>query len=251
MKLNRRKKIAWLIVGFLFLLIFFNPSPMNVDWRTASRESANIAPLPHVEHAAQVQIYSAKAFSWRGKFSVHTWIATKEKDAAQYQVYHVVMWGMRDGRGVVSVSEDIPDRCWYGACPEIIFSASGEKAEMMIPQIYEAVKSYPYPNYYQAYPGPNSNSFTSYVMREVPGFNIALPTNAIGKDWLCCGKFFSITESRTGFQFSLYGMFGFTIGLIEGVEFNVIGFSFGIDFIRPALKLPIIGRVGFRSNAFF
>jgi len=31
----------------------------------------------------------------------------------------------------------------------------------------------------------------------------------------------------------------------EGLEVNVAGLSFGMDVKRPALKLPLIGRVGF------
>ena len=216
---------------------------MALDWQTASRESANIAPLAHLETEAQVQIYTAKAFSWRGKFSVHSWLATKEKNADSYLVYHVLMWGSAYGGGVIAVQKDIPDRYWYGAKPTIIFSAKGKKAEKMIPEIYQAVNSYPYPNYYCAYPGPNSNSFISHIMRLVSGFNAPLPSNAIGKDWIHKGRFFGISETRSGFQFSLYGMLGFTIGLFDGIEINIIGLSFGIDFIRPALKLPIIGRL--------
>jgi hypothetical protein len=74
-----------------------------------------------------------------------------------------------------------------------------------------------------------------------------LPNNAIGKDWLCGKIFFAISESGTGLQFSLYAMLGVIVGLSEGIEINIIGLSCGIDFLRPALKLPIIGRVGLKK----
>ncbi len=221
-----------------------------MDWRTASRESAKIAPLAHLEPEAQVQIYAAKAFSWRGKFSVHTWLATKEKNADAYLVYQALLWGTYYSGKTIVVEKDLPDRYWYGARPEIIFSATGSKAEEMIPQIYAAVNSYPYSNFYFAYPGPNSNTFISHIMRSVRGFNVCLPSNAIGKDWLCNKGFFAVSESRTGFQFSFYAMLGFTVGLIEGLEFNIIGLSFGIDFLQPALKLPIIGRIDLLPSKF-
>jgi hypothetical protein len=41
-------------------------------------------------------------------------------------------------------------------------------------------------------------------------------------------------------------MFGIMIGLLDGIEINLFGLSLGIDFLYPALKLPIIGRVGFK-----
>ncbi len=231
------------IFAFILLLIIFNPAPLRGDWSKASRASANLVPLAHLDKEAKVQIYSAKAFAWRGKFSVHTWIAIKEKDAANYLVSHVALWNQYYSNSVIAIEEDLPDRYWYGAKPSIIFSVEGKKAEKMIPQIYDAIKSYPYPTFYRAYPGPNSNTFVSHIMRNTKGFYTTLPSNAIGKDWLN-NNIFSISESRTGIQFSLYGLFGFTIGLIDGVEVNLIGFNFGIDFIRPGLKLPIIGRVG-------
>lgn len=238
--------ILYLVILAVALLVIFNPSPLDVNWQTASRESANLVALAQDDAEAQVQIYSAKAFSWRGKFSRHTWIATKEKNADTYLVYHVLLWGTYFGAdGVVVVSEDLPDRYWYGSKPEIIFSLSGEEAEKIIPQIYAATESYPYQKSYRAYPGPNSNTFVSHVIRSIPNFKVALPNNAIGKDWLCDEngvKFFSFSESKTGVQFSLYGLLGLTVGLVEGIEINIIGLSFGIDFRRLGIKLPAVGE---------
>ncbi len=236
------------IILFVAALVYFNPKASENSWDKASRDSANLVPSALKTPEAQVQIYSAKAYSWRGKFSQHTWIATKEKDAASYKIYYVVLWGTYLGSdGVVVIQDDLPDRLWFDAKPEIIFSKSGEEAQKMIPQIQAAAKSYPYQNLYRAYPGPNSNTFVSHVIRQVPDLKVALPNNAIGKDWLCDKngvKFFALTESKTGLQFSFYGMFGIIFGLVEGIEINIIGLSFGIDFLKPALKLPAIGRVG-------
>jgi hypothetical protein len=220
----------------------------NNDWSKATRESAKIAPLPNEEPEALVQLYAAKAWSWRGNFSVHSWIAMKEKNADSYITFQVMAWGQYFGApGVVVIMKDVPDRYWYGSKPEMIFAAKGKKAENMIPQIYAAVNSYPYQNFYRTYPGPNSNSFISHIMRLTSGFDVALPTNAIGKDWIHRGKFFGLTETRSGVQFSIFGMLGLTIGLREGIEINIIGLSFGIDFLRPALKLPIFGRVAIKK----
>lgn len=215
----------------------------NSNWTTASRQSANLVPLPQNDSQARVQIYSARAFSWRGRFSVHTWIATKEKDAASYVVYHAALWNAWRGGSVVMSETDIPDRYWYGAKPEIIFSAKGEAAEKMIPQIYRAVEEYPCHETYRAYPGPNSNTFVSHIIRKVDGIKMALPTNAIGKDYLC-RDFVATSEAKSGIQFSFYGLFGLILDWREGVEVNIIGLSFGLDFLHPAINLPLIGRIG-------
>jgi len=234
-----------LLLLFTFALIYFNPKAGTNNWDKANRDSANLVPPAAQTPEAQVQIYTAKAYSWRGKFSQHTWIATKEKDAENYLVHYVVLWGTHFGSdGVVVTQEDLPDRFWFDAKPEIIFAAKGGEAEKLIPQIYAAIAKYPYPKTYRAYPGPNSNSFTSFVIRNVEGLKTALPNNAIGKDFLCSkngAKFFALTESKTGVQFSFFGMFGILVGLVEGIEINLIGLSFGIDFLHPAIKLPGVG----------
>lgn len=243
------KKLLVTIIILFTVIIYFNPKATNLGWQEASRETAGLVPLAKDDAEAKVQIYSAKAFSWRGKFSQHLWIATKEKDAESYLVHYVVFWGKHLGSdGVVITQKDLPDRYWYSAKPEIIYSLSGKEAETIIPKIYEAIKIYPYKDYYRAYPGPNSNTFISFVIRQIPELKVALPNNAIGKDWLCDekgAKFFAFSESKTGVQFSFYGMFGIILGLVEGIEINIIGISFGIDFLHPGLKLPGIGRVGF------
>ena len=246
---KKSKMLLLLLIIFTFALIYFNPKAGTNTWDKASRESVNLVASPQEVSEAQVQFYSAKAYSWRGKFSQHTWIATKEKNAESYLVYQVVLWGTYFGAdGVVVVKPDQPDRRWFDARPEIIYSAAGEEAEKLIPQIQAATKSYPYQKFYRAYPGPNSNTFLSHVIRKIPDLKIALPNNAIGKDWLCDKngvKFFAISESKTGVQFSFFGMFGIILGLVEGLEINIIGLSFGVDFMRPAFKLPGVGRVGF------
>ena len=68
----------------LLLLLTFVSACSNQDWRTASREAAGIAPDPGIEKAAVIEFYAADAFSWRGWFAVHTWVATKAENDAEY-----------------------------------------------------------------------------------------------------------------------------------------------------------------------
>ena len=216
----------------------------NRDWRTASRESAGIAPDPALTPEAVVQLYAARAFNWRGIFGVHTWIATKGPGAHAYVVYQVVGWRLYRGLPVVSVQEDIPDRLWFDSRPRIMADLRGAAAERAIPGIRDAAESYPYPESYRLWPGPNSNTFTAYVARRVPELKAALPSNALGKDYLEEGAFLAPTPSRTGWQLSLYGVLGVALGAQEGLEINLFGLVFGIDVARPALKLPFIERIG-------
>jgi hypothetical protein len=45
-------------------------------------------------------------------------------------------------------------------------------------------------------------------------------------------------------QVSLLGLLGLVAGWEDGLEVNVLGLSFGLDVKDPALKLPIVGRLG-------
>lgn len=218
------------------------------DWRTASRESAGLAPLPAQHPDAVVQIYAARAINWRGWFAVHTWIATKDRGSDRYVIYQVMGWQLYHSGQALMIRDDIPDRSWFGARPYVVETLTGETAESAIPKIRAAAQSYAYPDAYRLFPGPNSNSFVSHVIRSVPELRVELPPHAIGKDWIGRGDFFGPSETKTGWQFSLYGLLGLTIGRGEGIEINILGLSFGIDVLHPALKLPFVGRLGVRDG---
>lgn len=66
---------------------------------------------------------------------------------------------------------------------------------------------------------------------------------AVGKDYLFDGVF-APTPSGTGYQLSLGGVVGVLVALEEGIEVNILGLGIGVDLMRPALKLPGIGRLG-------
>lgn len=220
----------------------------RTDWRTASRESAGLSADPSQVREALVQVYAARAFRWRGWFAVHSWVALKERDATFFEVIDVVGFRGRRGQPVVGVREDQPDRRWYGAEPELLQEVRGEAAEQAIHDLRAAVADYPYQADYRVYPGPNSNSFISYLLRNVDALTVELPPHAIGKDWLHCGWPLAWSESGSGLQVSLLGLTGFTLGLAEGIEINLIGLTFGVDLLAPALKLPLIGRLGFSDR---
>ena len=78
---------------------------------------------------------------------------------------------------------------------------------------------------------------------QVPELEIHLPSNAVGKDFLPGGGLFAAAPSGSGFQVSLYGLIGILLAAREGLEVNLLGLSLGVDPVRPALKLPALGRL--------
>ncbi|WP_290652909.1 DUF3750 domain-containing protein [Idiomarina sp.] len=154
------------------------------DWRTASRESAGLAPDPAIQQQAVIEAYAADAFGWRGWFAVHTWLAVKPANADQYTVYEVVGWGVENGRDALRVYQTpTPDRYWYGAKPEKLLSITGEKAAQLIPRIQEVSQNYPWMDEYEAVPGPNSNTYPAWVALQIPELGLKLPFSAIGSGY--------------------------------------------------------------------
>ncbi len=212
------------------------------SWRTAARHSAGLAPDPaRLADTAIVQVYAAATFGWRGYFAVHPWIIYKRAGETAYTRYDVIGWG----RGtVVRRNYALPDGLWFGATPNVLVDHRGDGVNAMIDAIEAAIARYPFADEYRSYPGPNSNTFLAHIGREVPALRLDLPANAIGKDYRPVTRPLGVSSSGSGLQFSLLGLLGLSIGVQEGVELNLLGLNFGVDFNRPALRLPAIGRLG-------
>ncbi len=218
--------------------------PEGVPWYAARRDASGLAPDPKTTQEAVIQAYAARAVGWRRAVAVHTWIVVKPSGADRYSRYEVMGWGVGQGAPAVRVDRTGPDNYWFGAEPELLLDRRGPGVDALIEQVKAAVAAYPYPQSYVTWPGPNSNTFTAFVAREVPELELSLPPTAIGKDYLAGGALLGKAPSGTGLQVSLLGVAGVTLAKNEGIEINVLGFTFGISAFPFALKLPGIGSLG-------
>lgn len=213
------------------------------DWRTASREPAGLAPDPRTTPEAVVQVYSARAVGWRGYAGVHTWFAVKRSNAAHFEVYEIIGYRLKRTGTALVRHQRAPDGFWFGNRPELLSDLRGPGVDEVITRLEAAVEAYPYAHTYRVWPGPNSNTFTAFVARQVPELRVDLPATAIGKDylgWVPVGK----APSGTGGQMNLLGIAGVMAGVEEGLEVNLLGLTVGIDPRSLSLKLPLIGRLG-------
>lgn len=211
-------------------------------WSTADRSSAGLAPDPATTPEAVVQVYAARAFSWRGAFGIHPWFAVKPAGADRYTVYELIGWRVFRGGSGVSIRQGVPDGRWFGADPELLAELRGPAAARAIPRIDAAARRYPYAHQYRAWPGPNSNTFAAWIGRAVPELRLDLPATAVGKDYLGT-DLVAHAPSGTGWQVSLFGVLGVLVAAEEGVEINLLGLTYGVDLNDHALKLPGVGRL--------
>ena len=214
------------------------------DWRTARRDSSGQAPDAATTNEAVLQVYVARTVGLRGALAVHSWVAVKPEGASHYTRYEVIGWGVARGYPAVRVTQGNADNYWFGAKPHKLFERRGDGVAAMIKQVEAAVRSYPYSGSYRTWPGPNCNTFVAHIARSVPQLRVDLPPTAIGKDFLPNGDVVGWAPSGTGFQVSLFGLFGVMVALEEGVEFNLLGLTFGVDLNSPGIKLPGVGRLG-------
>ncbi|HEV7608402.1 MAG TPA: DUF3750 domain-containing protein [Steroidobacteraceae bacterium] len=237
--------LTYVLLSFSYLA--FSGQLPPTDWRHAARESAGLAPDPARTPEAVIQVYSARAVSWRGWFGVHTWIAVKPSNARAFTVHEVMGWRLaRTGTALVTRNRPA-DGYWYGNRPELLGDIRGPGVDAIIRRIESAVKEYPYPDRYHVWPGPNSNTFTAFLLRKVPELRVDLPPTAIGKDYLGW-RSANITPSGTGAQLNLAGLAGVAVGVEEGLEVNLLGLNFGVDPKSLSIKLPIVGRIGPHPN---
>ena len=211
------------------------------SWREANWSSTHMLPPAASDPQARVLVFAARAGGWKSVFAVHTWVVVKPANAAAYTRYDVMGFGQP-----VRINMHEPDAYWFSDRPRLVADVRGEAAASAIHKIEAAVKRYPYAAYgsYRVWPGPNSNTFTATLLRAAPELAIAMPSEAVGRDFRADGAFVGLTGSRTGVELSIYGLLGAKIVCVEGIEVDVMGLVAGLDLRRPALKIPCFGRLG-------
>jgi hypothetical protein len=241
-----RRGVRMLGISLLALVMLMLGAALarpRVDWRSASHEPVGLAPDPAATREAVIQVYAARVIGWRGAFGVHTWVAAKPTGAKTWTVYEVIGWQLRWSDSAVAIRDREPDARWFGAEPELLADKRGPRVDALIARLDAAARAYPHADRYMLWPGPNSNTFTAYIGRALPELALDLPPTAIGKDYLG-DAFVARTPSGSGYQLSLFGALGVMAGRVEGVEVNLLGLTFGVDPFAPALKLPVLGRIG-------
>jgi hypothetical protein len=81
------------------------------------------------------------------------------------------------------ITQDIPDRYWFGEKPRLIKEHRGERVDDLIDAVDKAADAYPWKTTYKAL-GPNSDTFIAWIAKRVPELELDLPISAIGSGYV-------------------------------------------------------------------
>ena len=244
MRLTLKKVLVGLLALFLFPLAvhaaLYAGKDRPASFRDADWSSVGMLPPATADRDARLLVFTGRTGRWKGIFSLHSWVVFKPANATTWSRYDVVGWGQP-----VRSNGWAPDGRWFGDVPVVLLDVRGAQAEALIPKVKAAIAEYGYNQFgdYRMWPGPNSNTFVATVLRAVPELETTLPPNAVGKDFRAY-PYVGLTDSRTGVEASLFGLLGFKLGWVEGVEVNFLGLVAGLDLRHPGIKLPGFGRIG-------
>ena len=117
----------------------------------------------------------------------------------------------------------------------------GNEARRLL-EVLRQPETYPEHSTYLIWPGPNSNSYASWVL-DTAKVGADLDPQMVGKDFRNpLGFGIGLTPTRTGIHIDLLTL-GAAIGIQDGIELHILGFTLGIDFWPLAIKSPL-GRIG-------
>lgn len=243
-----RRLILWplglFVVTFLLPVAVAGLWWLGVDrpdsWRSADWGPSGVLPAAAMVPEATIHVMAARTGGPKGAVSVHSWLALKEAGANGWTRAEVVGWGTP-----VRINAYVADARWYSNEPWIVGTVSGPEAARLIPAVRDAITDYPWGKRgdYVIWPGPNSNTFVSHVLRQVPALGVTLPPHAVGRDWAGPGLTGDV-DAGGDLHLSLSGLAGISVGPRTGFEVHLLGQALGFDVHRPAIKLPGIGRIG-------
>jgi hypothetical protein len=241
---SRRKPTLLSILALFILPILVGAGALAArggptHWSNWDRNVRSQFPSAAEYPQARVLVMAGRTRGWKGVVAVHSWIVVKGENEPHWRRYDVTRWG-----SPVRLNWWPPD-LYFGDRGTVIADISGPQAQALIPRIDAAIRSYEYADNgdYRIWPGPNSNTFVAAVLRAVPEAGVALPSNAIGRDFRPW-PYLGLTDSGTGVEANVFGVLGVKLGWVEGVEVNVLGLVAGLDLQNPGVKLPGFGRIG-------
>lgn len=175
---------------------------------------------------------------WITRFAEHCWLEVRDDGG-----WHRIEWNRHLDHVQVSAltpADAAEDQRWERGVA-VVASAHGPAVRGTVAALLRRAPDYPDAAGYRAWPGPNSNTFVDWLLREVSGFGAVLPPNAVGRDYAWPLRL-EPSCSGTGMRLDT-PLLGAGVGLREGVEVHVLGLVAGIRLWPPAIELPFLPAI--------
>jgi Protein of unknown function (DUF3750) len=172
--------------------------------------------------------------------AIHYWFAVFDVNSRRWQRWEV--WQSKDAGGQsmghVHCDRRHPDCGVGGGASRLAAEWDGSAAQAICAVLMKA-QDYPHWDRYRAWPGPNSNTFVAWVLREA-GLHYSYDPRAIGKDYM--GLLGMRRSSRPPCAQLETSLLGVRIGLHDGVEVHLLGLTCGLRWSPLEIHTPF-GRV--------
>lgn len=145
-------------------------------------DQAQFAPLSGLADSNQalIRVYGAP-IPLLAPLAIHTWFVTKQAEEDTFHRWEV--WQFSGGdHGHVHKDFLSPTEGLGAGGPFIIGQVIGGEAESIVAFVERESPQYPYRHTYVLFPGPNSNTYTRWVLQS-SGWDLDLPTCALGAGW--------------------------------------------------------------------
>ena len=178
---------------------------------------------------------------WYSRFASHSFVDYRETPSSPWRRLEIA----NKSSGIVheEISSEEAEATERWGNPIHLVSQSKTDGVKVARQMETIAKTYD-DSLYRPWLGPNSNTLTQRIMREVEGVSGTLEHNGVGKDY---GFYFGPTSSGTGLEVHATYL-GLGMGLKEGVEVNLMGLTAGVGIWQPSIKIPFLLEVSFWSK---
>lgn len=181
-----------------------------------------------------------ESMPWYTRFAEHTWVDVKCGDEDSWRRAEVL--GESSGARCLAISAPVARRDvrWRKEAVRVERVIVGPDARRIAEGLESAVQRAA-PTYandgYEAWPGPNSNTFVRALTNELPELAFVFDHNAVGKDYAILDA--GLTPSRTGVHLDTWPL-GVAVGAGEGVEVHFLQLTLGVRVWPPRLVLPFL-----------
>jgi len=150
------------------------------------------------------------AMPWPLSLAVHTWFVIEKSGVRdRYEVWATL--AKFDGSTVRKnaiapqlgfrrsfLADPVnPQKRTAAHCCGSVSGGSGSDVEKLYTSICQSLVMYPWLQLYKMMPGPNSNTYTAYYIKQYPQLRLKLPYNAVGKNWRTkTGRFFLYSQQN-------------------------------------------------------